>query len=528
MQKADKYHKSCLSWNKSLIYVKIIVMSEKKVGSKNPLSYLMGLIQIYTILIVFMILGMIKSSDIWYDEVFSVRFAQLRMDSLIEMASRDVHPPLYYIYLKICMSFFGFFGLDVIQASKLASCIPALALLIFAIIWGKKRLNGTATTLFAFLTVTLPCLAAYYVEIRMYSLALMFITFEYAAMTDILESKEKKISQFIVMFCMALAAAYTQYFAGIAAGAVYIILLIGILAIKKDRSYLYAVTGMIVSSVLLYLPWLPVFLKQLRDVSGSYWIQPMTLRSLGGCLKFMFMPQILNTKAAYAFAGLMIALCFISYILFFAKKPGIKDIILVLCGPFAALLIVVIGYVFSLMGSPIFTYRYLVPVMGIICLNISRVIADRKSNAAMYFIIFFCVILGYVSFDGFYNEEIKKGNAWKEAQTRLSEIEHNSVVITNFDHVMTISAYYLKDDDIYLYEDEAEAVIRDLFDGCDSIDDDGIKRLLKEKDNVYFFGSFNVRDEIVKEWEKKGISAEYTGECLVERYWFNIYRLSAK
>ena len=56
----------------------------------------------------------------------------------------------------------------------------------------------------------------------MYSLALMFITFEYAAMTDILESKEKKISQFIVMFCMALAAAYTQYFAGIAAAAWFI------------------------------------------------------------------------------------------------------------------------------------------------------------------------------------------------------------------------------------------------------------------------------------------------------------------
>ncbi|MBP5415639.1 MAG: hypothetical protein ILN61_10455, partial [Lachnospiraceae bacterium] len=155
-------------------------MSEKKVISKNPLSYLMGLIQMYTILIVFMILGMIKSSDIWYDEVFSVRFAQLRMDELIEMASRDVHPPLYYIYLKICMKFFGFFGLDVIQASKVASCIPVITLLIFAIIRGKKRLNGTATTLFAFLIVTLPCLSSYYVEIRMYSLALMFITFEYA------------------------------------------------------------------------------------------------------------------------------------------------------------------------------------------------------------------------------------------------------------------------------------------------------------------------------------------------------------
>ncbi|MBP5311130.1 MAG: hypothetical protein J6Z05_11085 [Lachnospiraceae bacterium] len=503
-------------------------MSEKKVISKNPLSYLMGLIQMYTILIVFMILGMIKSSDIWYDEVFSVRFAQLRMDELIEMASRDVHPPLYYIYLKICMKFFGFFGLDVIQASKVASCIPVITLLIFAIIRGKKRLNGTATTLFAFLIVTLPCLSSYYVEIRMYSLALMFITFEYAAMTDILESKEKKTSQFIVMFFMALAAAYTQYFAGIAAATVYIVLLAGILVTKKEKSYLYTVIGMAVSSIVLYLPWLPVFLKQLREVSGSYWIQPMTLRSLPGCLKFMFMPQIINTKAAYALAGLMIALCFISYILFFTKKPDKKDVILVIGGPFAALLIVLVGYVFSLMGSPIFTYRYLIPVMGIICLNISRVIADRKSNAAMYFIIFFCVILGYVSFDGFYNEEIKKGNAWKEAQIRLSEIEPKSAVITNFDHVMTICAYYLKDDDIYLYEDEAEAVIKDLLGGCDSIDDDGIKRLLKERDNVYFFGSFNVRDEIVKDWEKNGICAEYTGECLVERYWFNIYRLSAK
>ena len=126
-------------------------MGVKKDRSKNPLRYFMGLIQVYTVLIVFMIFGMVKSSDIWYDEVFSVRFAQLGMSSLIKMASKDVHPPLYYIYLKICMKVFGVFGLDVIQASKLASCIPAVALLGFAIIWGRKRLNGTVTTLFAFL-----------------------------------------------------------------------------------------------------------------------------------------------------------------------------------------------------------------------------------------------------------------------------------------------------------------------------------------------------------------------------------------
>ena len=107
-------------------------------------------------------------------------------------------------------------------------------------------------------------------------------------------------------------------------------------------------------------------------------------------------------------------------------------------------------------------------------------------------------------------------------------IEPGSAIITNFDHVSAISAYYLRDDDIYIYDGETVEVIRELLDNCDSIDDDGIRKLLKEKDNVYFFGSFNVRDEIVKDWEEAGIGAEYTGECLVERYWFNIYRLSAE
>ena len=57
--------------------------------------------------------------------------------------------------------------------------------------------------------------------------------------------------------------------------------------------------------------------------------------------------------------------------------------------------------------------------------------------------------------------------------------------------------------------------------------DDLIKEAVKE---AVFNGVSNLKyiDKILFEWGKKGISAEYTGECLVERYWFNIYRLSAK
>ena len=512
----------------NLKYGRIFVMSEEKKKNGNVLKYFGNLIQVYTFLTAFMIISMTKGSDIWYDEVFSVEFAGFDLPKMLEMAIRDVHPPLYYIYLKAVTEILGIFGMDMIRACKLASCIPLIIMLVFAYVWVRKKYDEKVMTLFAFLIVMMPQLATYYVEIRMYSLAMMFVTFSYAAMTDILDSEEIKVSQFTVLFIMSLAAAYTQYFAAVAVATVYIILLAGILITHKNKDYLKAVISMIVLSVLFYIPWLPSFFRQISEVSGSYWIQPMSIKSIPGCLKFMFLPQVPNQTAGYIFAVIMIAICFISYILFFVKKPDRKEMLLICTGPIVLAVTVIVGFVFSTLGSPIFTYRYLIPLLGIVYLNIAAVLADRKNTAVLYMIFFFCMIIGYASFDGFYKEESKKVGAWQEASERLDGIETGSAIITNFDHVTAISSYYLKDSDVYLYEGEVDDVIKDIFGGCDSVDDEGIKELIGSKEHVYFFGSFNSREDIVAAWEEEGIHSEYTGECLVERYWFNIYKLSSK
>ena len=91
-----------------------------------------------------------------------------------------------------------------------------------------------------------------------------------------------------------------------------------------------------------------------------------------------------------------------------------------------------------------------------------------------------------------------------------------------------IISFYLPNDHIYIYEGEVVDVIKDMFGGCDPVDDKDVKALVSSGKNTYFFGSFNARDEIVKNWEDMGIDCEYTGECLIERYWINIYRLSIK
>ncbi len=55
-----------------------------------------------------------------------------------------------------------------------------------------------------------------------------------------------------------------------------------------------------------------------------------------------------------------------------------------------------------------------------------------------------------------------------------------------------------------------------------------IKEWLACGKNVWFFGSFNSREDIRTQWEADGIYTEEMGSFLLERYWFNIYRLSVK
>ena len=52
-----------------------------------------------------------------------------------------------------------------------------------------------------------------------------------------------------------------------------------------------------------------------------------------------------------------------------------------------------------------------------------------------------------------------------------------------------------------------------------------LKELLMDGKSVWFLGSGNARDEIIEKWENAGIKAEECGSAMVERYWFNLYKI---
>ena len=59
-------------------------------------------------------------------------------------------------------------------------------------------------------------------------------------------------------------------------------------------------------------------------------------------------------------------------------------------------------------------------------------------------------------------------------------------------------------------------------------DEAGIRRmkeLLSEHGQLWFLGSGNARDEIIQKWEAAGMNVEETASVMVERYWFNLYKI---
>ncbi len=473
------------------------------------------------------------SDDIWYDEVFSMGFIRQNISNLIKYTSMDVHPPAYYIYLKMitgaAVSLFGTGAL--IPAAKFASIIPWFILLIISLVYIRKAYGMFTAGLFVLFITVMPQMGTYYTEIRMYSLALLMITAEILTAIKIADDSEgTKIHTWAVFCLMGILTAYTQYYACIAIAAVYLELLILLMmrGIKNNNKAIKALIICMIISVVAYIPWLPKLFGQMNHISGDYWIQPLTLRSIPGCVKFIILPVADYGKLTYVSAGLMALTILVSLILFL-KNHTKSDIISVIFCVLPLVLVIIAGFILSIAGTPIFVYRYMIPTLGGMWLAVALILDKVTVNKAVYILLIPFIFVAVLSMLGYKAEESKKCIQMKHATEALAKIPEGSSVITNFDHVTAVYSYYRPNDNVYLYEGETDRLIPILNGNVDSsLDDEGILKLTESQSPVFFLGSFNSREEIVDSWKAIGIDSELDDSILIERYWINIYKLTKK
>ena len=603
--------------------------------------------------------------DIWFDEVFSVNFIQHSYKEIAVLTGKDVHPPLYYWYLKL----FHDIGKVLVPAAssivlcKLASMLPFVGIFVYTLTAIRKNFGLHVAGLFWFLVMTMPQISNYTVEIRMYSLALFFITAAFVhsyelvcafpvqevseakrtaepgAAAGIEETAEpkaaagidetaepgaaagteetaepgvaagteetaepeaagsevtsgaalasgsvtgenglikwwKKNKHWLLFWGYGILTAYTQYYACVAVIAIYIVLFVffAVMAHKgktektfckkahihkeqsKEQEAILTkvpvkgwraehtteqeterIAGKCIGKVLLcaglsvlaYLPWLPFFFSQVRTVSSSYWIQPLTWKSIFGCMKYIFLPVSYTVKKNYVLACVMILFFGAAFLYsFLMKRKDAKGRFFLLTGLWIAVFTTLIGFVCSILNRPIFVYRYLIPCLGAMWLVAAVVLWDsvEKKWGILLFVPF--LLSGYSNMQGFYGEENKKIVEMKATQSFLADFPKDAVVLCNFNHVQAVTACYLKDsNEIWLYGSNPEDLIAELLPQCRGLEDTTeLLQLVKER-NVYFFGSFNSREELLKEWETEGIAYTEEGTYLLERYYFNVYHL---
>ncbi|MDE7017706.1 MAG: glycosyltransferase family 39 protein, partial [Lachnospiraceae bacterium] len=192
-----------------------------------------GLVCFFTVLYI----SLLFNHNIWTDEAFTLQLLRGNVKEIIAGTAADVHPPLYYLYAKL---------FDVICGSslivqKIAAIIPMVATLVFIATVIRKHFGDMTSFLSLLFLSCIPCSMEFALQVRMYSLALFFVTV--CAMYAYLAFLNGNKKEFLIFALSGVAAAYTHYFAFVSIIIITGMLLLAILIWRRERVVLWLISA---------------------------------------------------------------------------------------------------------------------------------------------------------------------------------------------------------------------------------------------------------------------------------------------
>lgn len=338
--------------------------------------------------------------SLWFDEAFSAALIKESPWELIKLTAADVHPPLYYLLLKVWTLLFG------MSEMALRSFSAVCMIGAFGVGFGLVRRYFGVWASYAVLpfVVLAPFLLRYGQEARMYGLATLICFNATYAMLRARES-ERKI-WWILYGVLVAAGMYVHYYTALIWIAHWVWHWYMVRQTPGARFFDRRWIGAYVLAVLLYLPWLPVFLVQANAVQGGFWIGPVSQDSLTSiATNFLFYLQ--ESQVKNWLSVILVALVGGWLVLFYKTYNELRGakkqyfVLLLLMGFLPAALL----FVLSLPPfQPVFVERYFVPSMlGIALLMGVAVALGPKTRRCLMFRISLAVITVAVLIFGVHN-----------------------------------------------------------------------------------------------------------------------------
>ena len=370
---------------------------------------------------------------------------KLPVNDMVNLGINDIHPLLYYFIFRFFTKFFLLFNYDnPIIIGIIVSLIPQYLLCLFNYSVIKNTFDWKTAGWFNLLIFSMPNLMLFSTEIRMYSWALLFITVAFVYLIKIISNSSLK--NWTIFTLMVICASYTHYFAGITSVSLYLVLFFYIIFKKRELIKSYFLSFLV--SVLAYLPWLPYFYIQIKTVHSGYWIKEMTFKQILYLILYSFVPSfklinfdycnfdvLLNHKIKLII-GLILLFIVISTLIYLYHIKKLNKIDFIAIASFS--LVYIIGILISIIHTPIFADRYIIPSLGILWLLFALCLSKLGNNKIIVFILIFIMMIGCISSINY---------------TQFQMNEHQKTI----DKINIIDNSEITDKDIIIVIDEAKS-----------------------------------------------------------------------
>ncbi len=241
--------------------------------------------------------------SIWHDEAFSALLIRYSWPEMFSRLAIDVHPPMYYIALRLWHYIFG----DTVVALRGFSILFGVGTVWGVWLFVKTAFQNEKAALWAALLLALnPYIVDFSTEARMYTFGAFFAVLAAYFLTKALHEQKKfydgkSLNMPNLPTDIKLQKNFLWHYLGFALCTAIIILTHYYLLFTAAALCLYALIfhiyhyrgelkrySLLVSSYLLiiasFLPWLKIFISQVKSVGGGYWIPPMDIWSIPGTL----------------------------------------------------------------------------------------------------------------------------------------------------------------------------------------------------------------------------------------------------
>lgn len=464
-------------------------------------SCLIVLILIFTGLYV----SLIFNRNIWTDEAYTMELVrENNFWGIVKNTAKDVHPPLYYLIVKCFVLVFG----DAFYVYKAVSVIPMTLTMLLAVTHIRPWWGGRAAVLFLVMVNAIPCVPEYAVQMRMYSWALFFVTWAGLGAYGMCVADDRRSRR---NCCIQLTAAcilgcYTHTYAMLSCVCIYVLLCAcALLRCRKSREWALLKASLASGSIVAvcYLPWLVVLLRQTLSRIENYWIEPVTWDVVRGYPAFLFESRLPGSVVLYlVLCGAAVAACIMQCRV---ADDGRKDGLAALLMLAVPLMTAGIGIAVSVLVTPFFIARYLLPCMGLLALFFALAFQGRHGGVQ--------VLLGVF---GLFM-------ALESYQTNYG-MEYHS---THTEELLAYMEEHLEPDDLIAYNYEIYGFIYNIY------FEDRVT-FLSDVDFAGDFGSVWYFDSCVTPWldaqilEQNGLEKEFVMTTGIEQNEFQLYQIRHK